>query len=80
MENISVHMRISGVAVSDDDVGSRTSAATSLAASWAKEKVPTNIVNKVAEIAGSLGGTGVPTPTLGKEVQTAVQKKSSSFL
>ena len=80
MENISIHMRISGVAVSNDDVDSRTAAAASLATTWSKEKNPSTIVQKVAEIADSLGGKGLPTQTLGKEVQTAVQKKSSSFL
>ncbi len=80
MNNISVHMRISGVTVSDSDVDSRRAAATSLAASWGKEKTVLNIVSKATEIAEALGGDGIPSPALGDEIQAAIQKKSPSFL
>ena len=80
MDNIAVHMRISGVTVSDDDVNSRRTAATSLAASWGKEKTVAKIVSKAVEVAEALGGDGHPPPSLGSEIQSAIQKKSSSFL
>lgn len=80
MENIAVHMRISGVTVSDDDVNSRRAAATSLATSWGKEKNTSKVVSKAADIAEALGGNGSPSPSLGSEIQVAVQKKASSFL
>lgn len=80
MDNIAVHMRISGVTVSDDDVNSRRTAATSLATKWGKERTVSNLVSKAAEIAEALGGDGSPTPELGREVQAAIQKKSASFL
>lgn len=80
MEKIAVHMRISSVTVSDDDVNSRRAAATSLATSWGKVKAPSAIVSKAADIAEALGGDGNPSPALGGEIQSAIQKKSPSFL
>ncbi|NLU02546.1 MAG: hypothetical protein GXW88_18245 [Pseudomonas lundensis] len=80
MDNLAVHMRISGVAVNDDDVNSRRSAATSLVASWKKENTAVKILSKAVDVAEALGGDGYPSATLGGEVQVAIQKKSSSFL
>lgn len=80
MDNIAIHMRISGVTVNDDDVDSRRSAATSLASSWRKEKALSKIVSKAADVAKALGGDGIPPSSLGGEIQSAIQKKSSSFL
>ena len=80
MNNIAVHMRISGVTVSDSDVESRRAAATSLAASWVKETAASNIVSRAANIAEALGGDGTPPSALGDQIQVAIQKKSSSFL
>jgi hypothetical protein len=80
MDKISVHMRISGVTVSDNDVESRRAAAGSLATNWAKEKTIANIVSKAADIAAALGGDGTPSSALGDEIQAAIQKKSPSFL
>ncbi|MBX8592963.1 hypothetical protein K5D56_26690, partial [Pseudomonas cichorii] len=80
MDNIAVHMRISGVTVKDDDLNSRRSAATSLATSWGKEKTVSTIISNAADIAEALGGDGNPPSALGNEIQKAIQKKSSSFL
>lgn len=80
MENIAVHMRISGMAVSDSDVESRRAAAASLATTWAKERAAANIVSKAADVAAALGGDGTPSPLLGSEVQKAIQKRAASFL
>lgn len=80
MNNIAVHMRISGVTVSDSDVDSRRAAATSLATSWGKDRTTASIVSRAAGIAEVLGGEGTPSQALGDEVQAAIQKKSPSFL
>lgn len=80
MNNLSVHMRISGVTVNDDDVNSRNAAVTKLATAWGKEKTVSKIVSKAAEVAQALGGDGSPSTALGVEIQAAIQKKSSSFL
>lgn len=80
MDNISTHMRISGVTVSDSDVESRRAAAISLAASWRKDRSAKFIVAKAADVAQALGGDGMPSSALGAEIQTAIQKKSPSFL
>lgn len=80
MEKIAVHMRISGVTISDNDVDSRRAAATNLVTTWSKEKSPQLIVSKAADVANVLGGDGNPSPALGEEVQLAIQKKSAAFL
>lgn len=80
MDKIAVHMRISSVTVTDDDVNSRRAAATSIATTWGKETTVSKIVSKAADVAEALGGDGNPSPALGDEIQTAIQKKSSSFL
>lgn len=80
MNNIAVHMRISGVTVNDDDVNSRRTAATSLATGWGKETNVSKIVSKAADVAEALGGDENPPPALGDEIQMAIQEKSSSFL
>lgn len=80
MDNLARHMRISSVAVSDNDVESRSAAAKSLATLWRKVDAPTRIVSLAADIAGALSGNGVPSPELGKRVQMSIQKKAPSFL
>jgi hypothetical protein len=80
MDNISNHMRISGVSVTDADVESRRSAATNLASNWGKVKDAATIVSKAAEVAKVLGGDGIPSRVLGDEVQGAIQKKSPAYL
>ncbi|WP_250548400.1 GTPase-associated system all-helical protein GASH [Pseudomonas congelans] len=80
MENIAVHMRVSGVAVTNEDVSSRRTAASSLGGKWGKETTVGNILAKSAEVAEALGGDGIPSVALGNEVQAAIQKKSEAFL
>lgn len=80
MDNIAVHMRISNVSPSDDDVNSRRAAANSLVTKWKKERAVLTILSKAANIADTLGGDGRPPPDLGQEVQAAIQKRSSSYL
>lgn len=80
MENIAVHMRITSVSVSDDDVNSRRAAATSLAAAWGKETTVLKLLAKAVDAAEALSGDGKPSSALGEEVQKAIQKKSASYL
>ncbi|MGY4823957.1 GTPase-associated system all-helical protein GASH [Stutzerimonas chloritidismutans] len=80
MENIAVHMRVSGITVTNEDVSSRRTAASSLGGKWGKETSVTKILAKVAEVAEALGGDGIPSATLGNEVQAAIQKKSAAYL
>ncbi len=80
MENISTHMRIAAVTVSDDDVNSRRFAASNLANSWGKAKDVSALITRAADVAASLGSAGVPSQSLGNEVQEAIQKKASAFL
>ncbi|MER8779425.1 GTPase-associated system all-helical protein GASH [Mesorhizobium sp. M0977] len=80
MDNISVHMRITGLTPSNEDVDSRRAAASQLATSWGKVKDVDDILRKVAAIAEALGNDGTPTADLGEEIQAAVQKSASAFL
>lgn len=80
MSRLPVHMRITGLSVSNDDVDSRKKAITHLSAAWGKIKSPTDILAKAAEIAVALGGDGSSPATLSSEVEGAVQKHASAFL
>lgn len=80
IDNIPVHLRITGLIPSDNDVDSRRLAVADLAKTWGKVKNPIWIISKAAAIAVSLGGDGRPTVELGTEVQGAVQKYASAFL
>jgi hypothetical protein len=82
MINIAVHMRMTGLQVSNEDVDSRKTAAAALAAAWDKLRDPGLIIVKAAEIAGALGGEGTPSASLGAEVEGAVQSHghASAFL
>ncbi|SDX24593.1 GTPase-associated system all-helical protein GASH [Lysobacter enzymogenes] len=80
MNNISTHMRICAVSISDDEVNSRTAAVTSLAVVWGKETNITTLLRRAEDVAIALGGDGRATQSLGVEVQAAIQKKSSAYL
>lgn len=80
MDNLARHMRISGVAVSDNDVESRKAAVKSLATLWGKQNKVASIVSLAADIAGALGGNGDPSQELGEQVQASIQKKAPAFL
>ncbi|MFT9164212.1 MAG: GTPase-associated system all-helical protein GASH [Komagataeibacter saccharivorans] len=79
-DNIPVHLRITGLIPSNDDVDSRRLAVADLAKTWGEVKKIGSIVSKAAAIAASLGGDGRPDGELGTEVQGAVQKYASAFL
>ena len=80
MDNLAVHMRISNVTISDNDVDSRRTAARSLAASWSKGESASTLVSRAADIAQALGGDGIPPPALASDIQSVIQESSSSFL
>lgn len=80
MDNISVHMRITGLTPSNEDVDSRRAAASQLATTWGKIRDVDKILSKAAAIAEALGGDGTPAIELGEEIQVAVQKHASAFL
>lgn len=80
MTSIAVHMRITGLQVSNEDVNSRKAAVAELEASWRQLRQVPAIVAKAAAIAAALGGDGIPSETLGAEVEQTVQKQASAFL
>ena len=80
MDSIPVHMRITGLTPSNQDVDSRRAAVAELSASWGKITNVNHIFDKAASIAESLGGAGTPSPSLGEEVQGVLQKHASAFL
>lgn len=80
MDNLPVHLRITGVAVTNEDVDSRRIATAKLGAAWGKIKQTAEIAEKGAAIAAALGGDGTPPPALASEVEAVVQKSASAFL
>lgn len=80
MNMLASHMRITGLQVSNEDVDSRRAAVASLKTAWGKIGKVDAIIAKVADVAHALGGDGTPSPALGEEIQTAVQKRASAFL
>jgi hypothetical protein len=73
-------MRITGLAVSNEDVNTRRLAVSDLRTSWAKLTATGQLIAKAADIAAALGGDGAPPASLGNEVQGAVQNHASAFL
>ena len=79
MENLAVHMRITGTPVSNDDVDTRRSAIKNLCEEWNKGGPIERILATATGIAHALHGEA-PSATFGAEIQTAVQKHASAFL
>lgn len=80
MDNLPVHMRISSLTPTNEDVDARRAAIKELSTAWSKISDVGKILAKTEEIADSLGGDGQPNDDLGAEVQSAVQKHASAFL
>lgn len=80
MDNLPVHMRITTLTPTNEDVDARKAAIKGLAAAWGGIKDVGTILTKSEMIANSLGGDGQPHEDLGMEVQVAVQKHASAFL
>lgn len=80
MDSLPVHIRITSLAPSNEDVDARRAAIGELSAAWAKLNNVGNILRKSEMIVRSLGGDGNPDDELGAEVQGALQKHASAFL
>lgn len=80
MDNLPVHVRITTLAPTNEDVNARRAAIATLSDAWGKIKSVQSIVEKAEMIADSLGGDGTPYEDLGLEVQEALQEHASAFL
>lgn len=80
MDNLSVHMRITSLTPTNEDVDARRAAIRKLSVAWGKITDVDKILNKAEMIANSLGGDGQPFEDFGLEVQEALQKHASAFL
>mgnify|MGYP003639561940 FL=1 len=80
MDSLPIHMRISHLSPSNEDVDSRKKAIMQLSSAWNKYNATAKIVGKVAEISIALGGDGTPPEALSSEVERVVQKNASAFL
>ena len=79
-DNIPVHLRITKLTPSNDDVDTFRAAVSDLATAWNKLRPLDALVAKAVAIAESLGAGGEPSVEFGTEVQTIVQKRASAFL
>ena len=79
MENLAIHMRITGLHVSNDDVDTRRSAIRELSVEWQKGKTIDLSLATATGIAQALQDKAPPA-ALGVEIQAAVQKHASAFL
>lgn len=80
MDNLPVHMRITSLTPSNDDVDARRATITELSETWGKISDVNELLTKAAMIADSLGGDGQPSEPLGLEVQEVLQKSASAYL
>lgn len=78
MTNMAVHLRMSGLQVSNEDVDSRKAAATALATKWGKTRSVNELIARAARIASALGGDGRAAPDLESEVEAIVQESGAS--
>ncbi|WP_055335596.1 GTPase-associated system all-helical protein GASH [Ralstonia solanacearum] len=79
MENLAVHMRITGSHVSNDDVDTRRLAIKDLSVEWKKGRKIDLSLATATGIAQALHDE-VPSATFGAEIQAAVQQHASAFL
>jgi hypothetical protein len=79
MENLAVHMRITGSQVSNEDVDTRRSAIKDLSSVWVEKRSVEQSLATATNIAQALHGDAPPA-ALGAEIQAGVQKYASAFL
>lgn len=79
MKSLALHMRISTMSPTDDEVDSRREAGTALASAWSKAKGVAPAIARAQQVAAALW-CDFPPSDLAVEVETAVQVHSSSFL
>ena len=80
MNRTAVHMRITGLNVSNEDVDTRKSAVAKLGKMWGRSRNRHSIVQKASEIAIALGEDGIPPENLATEVEGVIQSYASAFL
>lgn len=78
MTTMAVHLRMSGLQISNEDVNSRRAAASALATKWGKTKTFNDIVARAARIAAALSGDGKAHPEFAHEVEVAIQESGAS--
>jgi hypothetical protein len=79
MKNLALHMRMSTLSPTDDEVNSRRAAGTALASTWSKPKGTAAAMERAQQVAAALW-CELPPDTLAAEVETTLQAHSSSFL
>ena len=80
MDNLPLHMRISALTPSNEDVDARRATIGELSAAWIEVTNVNAILAKAGMVADALGGNGMPHQDLGTEVQGVLQKHASAFL
>ena len=80
MDNLPVHMRISTLTPSNEEVNASRATIAKLSAAWGKITDLGAILAKAGMVADALGGDGRPHHDLGTEVQAALQKHASAYL
>lgn len=80
MDNLPVHMRISTLTPSNEDVDARRATIGELSAAWIKINDVNAILANAGMVADALGGDGKPHQDLGTEVQGALQNHASAYL
>lgn len=77
--NLALHMRISALQPTDDEVNSRKNAAMALCAAWGKAKTFDVVVARAEAVAASLT-LDAPPADIATEVEAAIQAHASAFL
>ena len=80
MGSIPIHMRITKLAVTDDEVNKMQAAISDLVVSWRRTKNIDELLTRASEIAETLSGDGTPPPMIAAEIEAVVQKHASAFL
>lgn len=80
MDNLPMHMRISTLTPSNEDVDARRATIGELSAAWIEVTDIDEILAKAGMVADALGGDGRPHRDLGTEVQAALQNHASAYL
>ncbi len=78
MDNLPVHMRITGLQVTNEDVDFRRGAIGDVAVAWSKLKTSVEFLETAADIATALGGDGSASEELSGEVQNAMHARGAS--
>jgi GTPase-associated system helical domain len=80
MSNMAVHMRITGLQVTNEDVDARKKATATLAVKWSKINKVDAIASRSADIAQALCVDEAVPDALALEIEAAIQEYASAFL